>query len=127
MFTIIADSVKHQSSDSGAITHDVVSGRCSQSSRNLRYATDTPGCQEILAEAIAEFGLGLEYVHDPFNIFMRTGINAQGKNFWEDPFDVKPGDYIDHHRGRLSMPRAFVWSRITPFWCRDLCAVIVST
>jgi uncharacterized protein YcgI (DUF1989 family) len=95
MFTIVADTVDHQFSESGAITHDVVSGRCSQSSRNLRYSTDTPGCQEILAAAISEFGLGLEYVHDPFNIFMRTGINAKGKNFWEDPFDVKPGDYID--------------------------------
>lgn len=95
MFTIVEDTVDHQLSASGCITHDVTSGRCSQSSRNLRYNTDTPGCQEILAEAIAEFGLGLEYVHDPFNVFMRTGTGANGMMTWEDPFDVKAGDHID--------------------------------
>ena len=45
--------------------------------------------------AIAEFGLGVEYVHDPFNVFMRTGMDGSGKMAWEDPFDVKAGDYID--------------------------------
>ena len=95
MFTIVADTVDHQASASGCITHDVVSGRCSQASRTVRYGSDSPGCQEILAKAIAEFGLGIEYVHDPFNVFMRTGIDADGRMIWEDPFDVKAGDYID--------------------------------
>ena len=95
MFTIVADSIQHEASASGAVTHDVVSGRCSQSSRIERYGVDSPGCQEILAQAIAEFSLGLERVHDPFNVFMRTGMDANGKMIWEDPFDVKPGDYLD--------------------------------
>ena len=95
MFTIVADSVQHEVSASGAVTHDVVSGRCSRSSRIERYGVDSPGCQDILAEAIAEFGLGLERVHDPFNVFMRTGMDAKGKMTWEAPFDVKPGDRID--------------------------------
>lgn len=95
MFTIVADSIQHEVSPSGAVTHDVVSGRCSQSSRVERYGMDSPGCQEILAQAIAEFGLGLERVHDPFNVFMRTGTDADGRMMWEAPFDVKPGDYID--------------------------------
>ena len=95
MFTILADSVQHEPSASGAVTHDVVSGRCSRSSRIERYGLDSPGCQDILAEAIAALGLGLERVHDPFNVFMRTGMDANGKMTWENPFDVKPGDYID--------------------------------
>lgn len=95
MFTIVADTVDHQVSATGCITHDVASGRCSQSSRVRRYGKDSPGCQEILAHTIAEFGLGVEYVHDPFNIFMRTGTDASEKMIWEDPFDVKAGDYID--------------------------------
>ena len=41
------------------------------------------------------FGLDGNYVHDPFNIFMRTGIDENGRTFWEEPFDVKAGDYID--------------------------------
>jgi hypothetical protein len=95
MFTILADSVQHEPSASGAVTHDVVSGRCSRSSRIERYGVDSPGCQDILAEAIAAFGVGLERVHDPFNVFMRTGMDANGKMTWENSFDVKPGDYID--------------------------------
>jgi uncharacterized protein YcgI (DUF1989 family) len=91
----VADTVDHQVSPAGAVTHDVVSGRCSRSSRVKRYGNDSQGCQEILAQAIAEFGLGPEYVHDPFNIFMRTGIGQDGRMFWEEPFDVKAGDYIE--------------------------------
>ena len=95
MFTIVEDTVEHQASVSGCTTHDVTSGRCSQSSRVRRYRSDSRGCQEILAQAIAEFGLGLEYVHDPFNIFMRTGVGEGEKMIWEEPFDVKAGDYIE--------------------------------
>jgi uncharacterized protein YcgI (DUF1989 family) len=95
MFTITADTVDHQPSESGAITHDVAGGRCSQAMRRIRYKSDTPGCQEIMAEAAAKFGLGPERIHDPFNIFMRTGTDGNDKSFWEEPFDVKAGDYID--------------------------------
>ena len=95
MFTIVEDTVDHQPSASDCVTHDVAGGRCSRSARVQRYGSDSPGCQEILADAIAEFGLGVEYVHDPFNIFMRTGIDSRGKIIWEEPFDVKAGDHID--------------------------------
>ena len=95
MFTIVADTVDHRASASGGVTHDMVSGRCSRAARMLRYGVDSPGCQEILSEAIEPFGLGVEHVHDPFNIFMRTGIDAEGNLFWESPDDVKAGDYID--------------------------------
>jgi uncharacterized protein YcgI (DUF1989 family) len=74
MFTIVEDTVVHRASPSRAVTHDMASGRCSQASRITRYGIDSPGCEEILEAAIAPFGLGLEYVHDPFNIFMRTGV-----------------------------------------------------
>ena len=35
-----------------------------------------------------------DYVHDPFNIFMKTGVNSDGISFWEASDAVK-GDYID--------------------------------
>ncbi len=95
MLEITEDTVAHQSSPSSAVTHDMLSGRCCAVSRVERYGVDSPGCQEILAKAVGAFGLDGNYVHDPFNIFMRTGIDENGRTFWEEPFDVKAGDYID--------------------------------
>ena len=51
-------------------------------------------CNDNLAEAIAEFGLGPEHVHDPLNIFMTTGLNDLGKPFYL-PSDAKKGDYVE--------------------------------
>ncbi|MXY59832.1 MAG: urea carboxylase-associated family protein [Chloroflexi bacterium] len=95
MLEVTADTVEHQPSPSGAVTHDMLSGRCCAVSRVERYGIDSPGCQEILAKAVESFGLDGNYVHDPFNIFMRTGIDENGRTFWEEPFDVKAGDCID--------------------------------
>jgi uncharacterized protein YcgI (DUF1989 family) len=94
MFTIVADTVDHKPSPSGARSHDFVMGRCSRVRRRARYGSDTPGCQEILAVAIEPFGLTEDAVHDPFNIFMKTGVNNDGITFWE-PSDAVKGDYID--------------------------------
>ena len=94
MFTIVADTVDHKPSPSGARSHDFVMGRCSRVRRRARYGSDTPGCQEILAAAIEPFGLTEDAVHDPFNIFMKTGVNNNGITFWE-PSDTVKGDYID--------------------------------
>jgi uncharacterized protein YcgI (DUF1989 family) len=94
MFTIVADTVDHHPCESGARSHDFLMGRCSRVRRRKRWGTDTPGCQEILAAAIEPFGLTEDYVHDPFNIFMKTGIAKDSKTFWE-PSDARKGDYID--------------------------------
>ena len=94
MFTIVADTVDHKPSPSGARSHDFVMGRCSRVRRRARYGSDTAGCQEILAAAIEPFGLTEDSVHDPFNIFMKTGVNNDGITFWE-PSDAVKGDYID--------------------------------
>lgn len=94
MFSIVADTVKHEPSPSGTRSHDFFMGRCSRSSRKQRYGSDTPGCQEILAAAVESFGLTSDYVHDPFNVFMKTGMDAKGKAFWEES-DAAKGDYID--------------------------------
>jgi uncharacterized protein YcgI (DUF1989 family) len=94
MFTIVADTVDHQPSPSGARSHDFLMGRCSRIRRKKRWGSDTPGCQEILAAAIEPFGLSEDYVHDPFNIFMKTGVTKDSISFWE-PSDAVKGDYID--------------------------------
>lgn len=94
MFTIVADTVDHKPCESGARSHDFLMGRCSRVRRRKRWGTDTPGCQEILAAAIKPFGLSEDCVHDPFNIFMKTGVTKDSKTFWE-PSDAIKGDYID--------------------------------
>jgi uncharacterized protein len=94
MFVITADTVRQRPDPRGARSHDMLGGRCTHKRRLFHYGSDTPGCQENIASAIAEFGLGEEAVHDPFNIFMKTGLDADGKYFWVEPDAVK-GDYIE--------------------------------
>ena len=95
LMTITDDTVKQQPSVRGAHSHDLIYGRCSRLGQIRRYGLDVPrGCQEILAEAIAEFGLSADYVHDPFNIFMKSGVDERGRPFWEDP-DARAGDYLE--------------------------------
>jgi len=94
MFTIQEDTVGRRRSPRGALQHDVLFGRCSQKSRAWRYGVESPGCQEILATAIASFGLGPEHVHDAFNMFMYTGIDQDDRTFF-DPSDALESDYLD--------------------------------
>jgi len=94
LFEIVADTVRHEPSPRGAASHDLLYGRCSRAYRVVHYGVDTPGCQENIATAIAKFGLGDEHVHDAFNIFMRTGIQPDGKMFFEAS-DARVGDYVD--------------------------------
>ena len=94
MFTIVEDTVGLSPSAAGARHHDLFFGRCSSKGQRARYGRDTPGCQENLAGAIAAFGLDPSYVHDPFNIFMRTRVDADDRLVHEPPA-TKPGDYME--------------------------------
>jgi uncharacterized protein YcgI (DUF1989 family) len=94
IMTITADTVQHQPSSRGATAHDVLYGRCSRKLHEERGAALPRGCQEIMADAAAEFGLGPEDIHDPLNIFMKTGLDENGRLFYEDP-DTRPGDYLE--------------------------------
>ena len=53
-----------------------------------------PNCNDNLVAAIAPFGLGPGDVHDPFNVFMTTGLNRSGKPFYL-PSDARQGDHVD--------------------------------
>jgi uncharacterized protein len=94
MFTIVEDTVARRRSPRGALQHDVLLGRCSRKIRLWRYGSDTPGCQEILAAAIEPFRLGPQDVHNAFNAFMYTGIDAQDHTFF-DPSDALETDYLE--------------------------------
>jgi hypothetical protein len=94
MMTITADTVQHVPNERGAISHDVLYGRCSRQLRIKRYRSDTPGCQENIAEAIAEYQLTPMDVHDPLNVFMNTGLDSNDQLFFIDP-DASVGDYLE--------------------------------
>src|SRR5262249_34268648 len=93
IMTIVEDSIAGRRSQRGALQHDILAGRCSQKYRAKRYGKATPGCQELLAGAIATFGLGPEHVHDAFNVFMMTGIDAEDSVFIEIT-DAREGELI---------------------------------
>ncbi|MDP6176116.1 MAG: DUF1989 domain-containing protein, partial [Rhodospirillales bacterium] len=57
---------------------------------------DMPNCRDNLTGAVAEFGLSPEDVHDPFNVFMVTGINDHDGLFFVVP-EAKQGDYMEFH------------------------------
>ena len=55
----------------------------------------SPNGQFNLEAWIAEFNLTLDFaLHDPLNVFMKTGMDEDGRIFSVAP-DAKDGDYIE--------------------------------
>ncbi len=95
MFTIIKDTVQHRIGPDRAGTHDLLYGRCN--GRNIELKTGRagqPNCQSNLEAAIAEFNLTPDYVHDPLNVFMKTGMDQDDRLFYVAS-DAKSGDYLE--------------------------------
>ena len=95
MFTIIADTVEHKPLRGNARSHDLMYCRCNERLYEVtKRENNAPNCNSNIANAIAEFGLLPEYVHDAFNIFMTTGLDENDQFFYLDP-DAKQGDYLE--------------------------------
>lgn len=95
MLTLIADTVEHKPLQFGARSHDLWFCRCdSRLYEVIHGVKGARNCNDNLAEAIAPFGLRPSDVHDPFNIFMTTGINDEGRPFYL-PSDSRQGDYVE--------------------------------
>ena len=96
LMTIVKDTVGLKPSLQGGISHDVLYGRCSRIIYQKRYKVKGyhPNCQDNLTRAIKPFGLTATDVHDPFNVFMRTGRGKDDRLFFEDPLAQK-GDYVE--------------------------------
>lgn len=94
MMTMIADTVAHEGLADGARSHDLLFCRCDARLYELVHGRVGPNCNDNLVAAIAPFGLGAGEVHDPFNVFMTTGLNRSGKPFYL-PSDARTGDYVD--------------------------------
>lgn len=95
MMTLIADTVAKSDHPQGAASHDLLFCRCDARHYEIVHnASNVANCQDNLAAAIAPFGLGSDQVHDPFNVFMTTGLNQDGRPFYL-PCAAQQGDYIE--------------------------------
>jgi uncharacterized protein YcgI (DUF1989 family) len=74
---------------------DIVGHRCNRVFDELGWGlVDHANCQDTLAEAIREYGLTPDDVHDSFNLWMATTIDDNGhRQFKWNP--ARPGDRID--------------------------------
>ena len=76
---------------------DIVGHRCNRVFNQLWWGDRVPGhpnCQDTLAEAIREYGLTPDDVHDSFNLWMSTEIDASGRRRvrWNP---AGPGDRVE--------------------------------
>ena len=75
--------------------HDTLGARCSSLLHKNKFGVEGyVGCHELLAEAIAPYGLSANDVHDVVAIFMRREIDKDGNLVTLSP-NVKAGDSID--------------------------------
>lgn len=95
MLTLIADTLDHPALPHGARAHDLLFCRCDARHYELVHGLDgARNCNDNLAEAITPFGLAPSDVHDPFNIFMTTGLNDEGQPFYL-PSTSRKGDHVE--------------------------------
>jgi uncharacterized protein YcgI (DUF1989 family) len=74
---------------------DTLGARCNAVLFEYRYGMEWhTNCQDTLAEAIREYGLTPDDVHDSFNMFMNTTWDANGA-WWTEWNTGRPGDYVD--------------------------------
>jgi hypothetical protein len=74
---------------------DIAGHRCNQVAQEYAWGlTGHPNCQDTFAEAIREYGLTPDDVHDSFNLWMSTEIDADGRRrFKWNP--AQPGDRVE--------------------------------
>lgn len=98
MLTIVRDSLAERLAgavrdEQGCAPHDLLYPPCSRAYRRRVYGTDSDGCHENLAAAVVPFGIRPEWVHDPLNLFMQTGIAPDGRLRFATPV-AERGDQV---------------------------------
>jgi uncharacterized protein YcgI (DUF1989 family) len=86
MAAILADTTK---------TNDILYPRCSAFLFEYQYGLAVhTNCHDMQAEAQREYGLTPDDVHDSFNFFMNTGVDAAGRPFIAGNV-AERGDYVE--------------------------------
>jgi uncharacterized protein YcgI (DUF1989 family) len=87
MFTVIADT---------AGINDLSFPRCTGVLFEYAWGYEThTNCQDILAEAVREYGLTPDDVHDSFNLWMNTKIDADTGRLSVERNTSQVGDYVE--------------------------------
>lgn len=95
LMTVIRDSVDPRPGARGEASHDLLFGMCDEHIYfRLTGRPGLPNCRANLAKAVAEFGLSARDLHDPLNLFMTTGLDAEGKLFYTAP-RARRGDFLE--------------------------------
>jgi uncharacterized protein YcgI (DUF1989 family) len=86
IMAIVADS---------AGANDIDYERCSAFLYEYHFGVaEHTNCQDIQAEAQREYGLTPDDVHEPFNIFTRSGMDADGTP-WLSAANSREGDHVE--------------------------------
>jgi uncharacterized protein YcgI (DUF1989 family) len=76
--------------------HDLQSSACSPYDYPIRFGIeDHASCLAILTEVLAPFNVPEYLIPDPFNVFMRTAIDATTGGITVGAPLSAPGDHID--------------------------------
>jgi hypothetical protein len=87
MFTIMTDSAK---------INDLSFPRCTGVLFEYAWGYHThTNCQDILAEALREYRLTPDDVHDSFNFWMNTRVEPETGRLWVERNTAKKGDYVE--------------------------------
>lgn len=75
--------------------HDLLHPPCSPDMYRAQYnlTAGHPSCYENFANVLKEHGIDERLITVPFNIFMHTRINTDGRVEVKEPLS-KPGDYV---------------------------------
>lgn len=95
LLAIVADTLTREPTERGALYHDVMAGCCSTKSHIRRYGPDQtlPGCFDVMADAVAPYGVPPDFIQDVFNPFMRTGV--ADNHLFHEPSEAVEGDYVE--------------------------------
>jgi uncharacterized protein YcgI (DUF1989 family) len=87
LLKVVADTVKK---------HDLLYPACSPAMyRNQYKITDYhPSCLENLSIVLKKYGISVDQIPEPFNIFMNTSADLDGKVTIDEPLS-NAGDYIE--------------------------------
>ncbi len=85
--------IKETASKKGV--HDLHHRMCNRFMMNVINGVDQDGCHEIIAKAIAPFGVDYAEIPDPINVFMNYPYDVEKGGFFINPPITKAGDYIE--------------------------------
>lgn len=97
MATFVFDTLHEYGIDAdGGSLHDVIGTRCDDYTYKLITGKDRYGsCHSFIRDAIKEYGLSEDDVHDVWNIFMCTGFTRDTQQYFAKPSPAQKGDFIE--------------------------------